>query len=131
MRRELSALALATAVTLGGLHPLWATAPDHQRGKSLYQRLGGRKAIAAVVDDFVGHVSADKLINGFFAQTASDPQRLAAFKMKLVDQICEASGGPCKYKGNDMKTAHQGMGISGEEFGALSKTWFGRSTSSR
>jgi hemoglobin len=44
---------------------------------------------------------------------------LAAFKSKLVDQICEASGGPCKYTGKGMKEAHAGMGISGADFGAL------------
>jgi len=87
--------------------------------KPLYDRLGGKKAIAAVVDEFVGRVAADSRINAFFAATASDPKRLAAFKGKLVDQICEASGGPCKYTGTDMKTAHMGMGVSGADFGAL------------
>ena len=42
-----------------------------------------------------------------------------AFKAKLVDQICEASGGPCKYTGKDMKTAHAGMGITDADFNAL------------
>ena len=41
------------------------------------------------------------------------------FKGKLVDQICEASGGPCKYTGKDMKTAHMGMGVGGSDFDAL------------
>ena len=89
------------------------------KDKSLYERLGGKKAISAVVDEFVGRVAADSRINGFFAKTAADPQRLAAFKKKLVDQICQASGGPCKYTGKDMKTAHQGMGISEADFNAL------------
>ena len=87
--------------------------------KSLYERLGGKKAITAVVDEFVGRVAADKRINAFFGQTASDPQRLKAFKGKLVDQICQASGGPCKYMGKDMKAAHMGMGVSGADFDAL------------
>src|SRR5438128_5639794 len=87
--------------------------------KSLYDRLGGKKAITAVVDEFVGRVAADKRINNYFMAAASDPARLAAFKMKLVDQICQASGGPCKYKGKDMKTAHAGMGITGPDFDAL------------
>src|SRR2546422_8605085 len=87
--------------------------------KSLYDRLGGRKAITAVVDEFVGRVAGDKRINGFFAATASDAARLKKFKGNLVDQICEASGGPCKYKGKDMKSAHMGMGVSGADFDAL------------
>ena len=86
---------------------------------TLYHRLGGKKAITAVVDDFVGRVAADSRINHFFSATASDPKRLASFKRKLVDQICEASGGPCKYKGKDMKSAHAGMGISSADFSAL------------
>ena len=87
--------------------------------KTLYDRLGGKKAITAVVDEFVGRVAADTRINHYFAAAAADPQRLASFKMKLVDQICQASGGPCKYKGKDMKSAHMGMGISGANFDAL------------
>jgi len=87
--------------------------------KTLYDRLGGEKAITAVVDEFVGRVAADTRINSFFAAAAADPQRLASFKMKLVDQICQASGGPCKYMGKDMKTAHMGMGITGPQFDAL------------
>ncbi len=87
--------------------------------KSLYDRLGGKKAITAVVDEFVSRVAGDNRINKFFAQTASDEKRLRMFKGKLVDQICEASGGPCTYKGKDMKTAHMGMGVSGPDFDAL------------
>jgi len=89
------------------------------KDKTLYERLGGKKAITAVVDEFVGRVAADSRINSYFAAAAADPQRLASFKMKLVDQICEASGGPCKYMGKDMKSAHMGMGISGPDFDAL------------
>jgi hemoglobin len=87
--------------------------------KPLYDRLGGKKAIAAVVDEFVSRVAADTRINTFFAQTAADKDRLASFKGKLVDQICEASGGPCKYQGKDMKSAHMGMGVGGADFDAL------------
>jgi len=82
--------------------------------KSLYDRLGGQGAITAVVDDFVGNVAADKRINGFFAR--ADVPRL---KGNLVDQICQATGGPCVYKGKDMMTAHKGMGISDADFAAL------------
>ena len=87
---------------------------ESSTGKSLYDRLGGKPAITAVVDDFVGRVAADTRINGKFA-TADIPR----LKTMLVDQICQASGGPCTYSGRDMKTAHAGMGISSEEFDAL------------
>jgi len=87
--------------------------------RSLYGRLGGKDAISAVVEQFVAHVAGDARINRFFADTASDPGRLRTFKMNLVNQICAASGGPCKYTGKDMKSAHMGMGISGADFDAL------------
>lgn len=92
--------------------------PDH-KDASLYNRLGGKKAITAVVDEFVKNCATDDRINSFFKDTAADPKRLAAFKMKLVDQICEASGGPCKYKGKNMKDAHRNMGVKDEHFNAL------------
>lgn len=82
--------------------------------KSLYDRLGGKDAITAVVDDFVGNVARDTRINGFFAKTD-----IARLKRNLVDQICSATGGPCVYTGRDMKTAHKGMGISDGDFNAL------------
>jgi hemoglobin len=108
---------LTVVVGLAAAAHLQAQAAKAQ--KSLYDRLGGKTAIVAVVDDFVGNVAADKRINTFFAATAADKTRMAKFKDNLVNQICEASGGPCKYTGKDMKTAHQGMGISTADFNAL------------
>jgi hemoglobin len=82
--------------------------------KSLYDRLGGKPAITAVVDDFIGNVAGDTRINKRFAN--ADIPRL---KRMLVDQICQASGGPCTYTGASMKDAHKGMKISDGEFNAL------------
>ena len=87
--------------------------------KTLYDNLGKKKGITAVVDDFVGRCAADSRINGFFKATAADPARLAKFKMNLVNQICQASGGPCKYTGKSMKEAHAGMGVGTADFNAL------------
>ena len=96
--------------------PLFGQAANE---KSLYDRLGGKKAITAVVDEFVGRVARDTRINAYFGAPASDPARLKTFKSNLVDQICQTSGGPCKYRGKDMKSAHVGMGVSGADFDAL------------
>jgi len=112
----LAILGLIVAVSSAGLIGQGGKATKQ---KPLYDRLGGKAAITAVVDEFVGHVAADTRINGFFARTASDPERLKTFKMHLVNQICEASGGPCKYTGKDMKSAHVGMGVAGGDFDAL------------
>ena len=81
---------------------------------SLYDRLGGKPAIQAVVDDFIGDVAADARINRRFAGA-----NIPRLKTMLVDQICEASGGPCKYAGQSMKAAHAGMKITEPEFNAL------------
>lgn len=89
-------------------------AADGAKGKSLYDRLGGKGAITAVVETFVGNVGGDKRINGFFASTD-----LVKLKMHLVNQICEASGGPCKYTGRTMKQTHAGMGVHDAAFGHL------------
>jgi hemoglobin len=83
-------------------------------GKSLYDRLGGKSSISAVVDQFVANVAADTRINGRFATT--DIRKL---KGHLVDQVFMATGGPCTYSGRDMKTTHAGMKISNGDFGAL------------
>jgi hemoglobin len=91
-----------------------ACAASQAQGKSLYDRLGGKAAITAVVETFVGNVGGDKRINGYFASTD-----LAKLKMHLVNQICEASGGPCKYTGRTMKQMHAGMGVTDPAFGAL------------
>ena len=82
--------------------------------KSLYERLGGKDAIKAVVDELVTIVGADARINKKFAKT--DMNR---FKFELVEQVCAVTGGPCKYTGRDMKTAHKGMGITDANFNAL------------
>ena len=96
-----------------------AASAQEAGGKSLFQRLGGKKGIKSVVNDFATRCAADQRISSYFAQTVADPKRLADFKQKLADQICEAAGGPCKYTGKDMKAAHMGMGISGADFDAL------------
>lgn len=81
---------------------------------SLYDGLGGKDAITAVVDDFVAGCAADSRINAKFAK--SDIARLKAM---LVDQVCEATAGPCTYMGRDMRETHKGMGVTTGEFDAL------------
>jgi hemoglobin len=84
------------------------------RQKSLYTRLGGKAAIRLVVKDFVDNVAADRRINAQFANA-----NLPRLRRLLVEQICEGSGGPCKYTGKSMKEAHRGMKITSANFNAL------------
>jgi len=74
---------------------------------SLYERLGGKPGITAVVDDFVLNVAKDKRVNHYFRRA-----RAPHFKMELVDQICQASGGPCQYTGKSMTETHKGMHVT-------------------
>src|SRR5213595_331190 len=78
--------------------------------KSLYQRLGGYDAIAAVTDDFIGRLAADKQLARFLVGLGADSQK--KLRQHVVDQLCEATGGPCIYIGRSMKTAHTGLGIT-------------------
>lgn len=81
---------------------------------SLYDRLGGKSAIEAVVEDFRERTLRDERISKKFART--DVPRL---QKMLVDQVCEATGGPCTYTGRDMKEAHENMAVTAGEFEAL------------
>lgn len=84
--------------------------------KSLYDRLGGKPALEAVVGEVWAITAADKRINRYFAKTKPE-----VFAGKMVDFLCEASGGPCKYTGKDMVAAHVGMKITGTDFDALAE----------
>lgn len=116
MSARISTFVLIVGVTLGlgACNTMGGSSMTTTTDKSLYDRLGGKSAITAVVDDFVGRVAADQRINGKFANA-----NIPRLKAMLVEQICQASGGPCTYTGRDMKSAHAGMGVSGAEFDAL------------
>ena len=84
--------------------------------QSLYQRLGGQNAVAAVIEAMVANLIADERISYYFTGVGADPARLTE---QLIAQICEASGGPCQYRGRGMRAAHAGMDISQSDFNAL------------
>lgn len=84
--------------------------------ESLYKRLGGYDAIAAVVDDFIPRLVMDPALSKFF-MGASDDSKMRIRQM-VVDQVCAATGGPCVYIGKSMKQAHKGLGISEMEWTA-------------
>ena len=110
MRKSFIALAGGLSIALAAAAFITPAAAE----KSLFDRLGGKPAITAVVDDFVGNVAGDKRINAFFANA-----NIPHLKAMLVDQLCQATGGPCTYGGKDMKSTHAGMGVAGKDFDAL------------
>jgi hemoglobin len=100
-----------------------AKAASKTASKTLFDRLGGEPAITKVVDDFVAIAATDARVNFFRKGTPNEwkptDAQVAQFKKLLVQFIGNATGGPVKYEGRDMKTVHAGMKISAAEFGAL------------
>jgi hemoglobin len=93
-----------------------SSAPAQGAPRSLYDRLGGKEALSAVVGELWSVVAADARINRHFART-----RPEVFGSQLVDFLCQASGGPCEYKGKDMLAAHTGMKLTDGDFTALAE----------
>jgi len=126
---KLAPLSLAVALTVLPL----ATGCNHDKddmssshksmmSKSLYDRLGGEKAITAVVDDFVNRAAADPKVNftrkGTDKEWAATPENVAKLKKHLTQFIAMAAGGPQKYEGRAMRPVHTGMKITDAEFNA-------------
>lgn len=78
--------------------------------ETLYKRLGGYDAIAAVTDDFLTRLATDKTLSRFFIGHSDDSKK--KIRQHIVDMVCMATGGPCAYGGRDMKTSHKGLGIT-------------------
>lgn len=81
---------------------------------SLYTRLGGYDALAAVTDDFLGRLLTDPKESRFFVGLSTDSK--TKVRQHVVDFLCVATGGPCKYTGRDMETAHTGLNITDEDW---------------
>jgi len=116
LKTAVSVLALslclsATASANGTLQP--------QGEKSLYERIGGYNALAAVVDDFIDRLVTDKRFEKFFVGHSEDSRK--RIRQHILDQFCAATGGPCIYTGRDMKTTHHGLGITDADWDAAAK----------
>jgi hemoglobin len=81
---------------------------------SLYKRLGGYDAIAAVADDLLPRLMADSRLGRFWKHRGADGIRRE--KQLLVDYLCACAGGPLYYVGRDMKTSHRGLGIDEQDW---------------
>lgn len=112
-RTMLFGLVLSLLLTVAG------STTSRAQEKSLYQRLGGYDALAAVVDDFVVRLVTDKQFDRFFAGHSNDSKK--RIRQHILDQFCAATGGPCIYTGRDMKTSHAGLGITEAEWDAAAK----------
>jgi len=105
-----------TLAALAAVAPFYAAPPQAlaQQPPSLYHRLGGYDAIAAVTDDFIGRLAGDPQLKRFFTGLSADSQK--KLRQHVVDFLCSATGGPCVYTGRDMRTAHTGLGITEEDW---------------
>ena len=112
MKTKLLAILLMAAVAA----PVALAAPQATAQPSLYKRLGGYDALAAVTDDALARFIADPQLARFFAGMNNASKKRV--RQHFVDFLCEISGGPCAYHGRDMKTAHDGMNISEQDWTA-------------
>ncbi|WP_135822574.1 group I truncated hemoglobin [Halostella litorea] len=78
---------------------------------TLYEDLGGRDAISAVVDEFYDRVLDDEQLVGYFDDT--DMDELRDHQTKFLSAV---TGGPVDYTGEDMRTAHAGLDLTEEDF---------------
>lgn len=94
-----------------------AEEPAADAGPSLYERLGGTYAIAAVVDALIDRLNANDALNanpGIGSRRI--PERFPGLKYHLTEMVCQATGGPCTYTGKSMKDSHIGMNISASDW---------------
>ena len=112
-RKTLLVLVFSLLLTTSGL--TYGVPQD----KSLYDRLGGYNALAAVVDDFIGRLVTDKQFEKFFVGHSDDSKK--RIRQHILDQFCAATGGPCLYLGREMKASHAGLGITDAQWDAAAK----------
>jgi len=82
--------------------------------KSLYDRLGGYSAIAAVATDLLSRLRADPQLGRFWAHRGEDG--ITREKQLLIDFLCASAGGPMYYRGRDMSHTERGMRISDSDW---------------
>ena len=104
----------AAALALGCSFCAPAGAQARPADDSLYRAWGGKAGIRAVMEDFVPRLEADPRIGRFFRKDGRE--RLVSM---LTEQLCQESGGPCKYTGAPMGPVHESLNIGKAEFNAL------------
>ena len=81
-----------------------------EKQDSLYKRLGGYDALAAVTDEFITRLATSKNLSRFIVGLSDDSKK--KLRQHVVEFLCEATGGSCIYTARDMKTAHKGLRIT-------------------
>ena len=90
---------------------------DMSAQKSLYDRLGGVYAIAAVIDDLIDRVMDNPRLNANpKVDEAHHRVSRAGFKYLVTEMVCGATGGPQRYTGRSMRDSHVHLDITEEEW---------------
>jgi hemoglobin len=115
MKHALVALALLALLGCAGMQEKSASPSSiAQAGDSLYRELGSTDGITRVVDVFLQRINADARINTLFRTVDHDDLRRL-----VIEQLCAATGGPCKYTGRSMEEAHSGLNLTDADFKAF------------
>ena len=114
MKKTLIAATLTLATVIAGSVHAQTLGGMADNSAVLYQTFGEKAGLVKLMDDFVPRLQADKR-----TATAFKEANVVNLKARLVDQICQVSGGPCVYKGADMKSAHSNLDITKADFNAL------------
>lgn len=111
MKKTLLSLAIAASSLLMAGASFAQTAPKDDQ---LYKAFGEKAGLVTLMDDFMVRLLADPRTGPHFK-----PANQQRVKEQLVDQLCSLAGGPCVYKGADMKSAHANLDIKKSDFNAL------------
>ena len=111
MKKTLLSLAIATSSLLMSGASFAQTASQNDQ---LYKAFGEKAGLVTLMDDFMVRLLADPRTSPHFK-----PANQQRVKEQLVDQLCALGGGPCVYKGADMKSAHANLDIKKSDFNAL------------
>ena len=103
-------------VRLAAVSALALMSAGARADKTLYESMGGEPALRTAVEHFADLVQTDDRINFTFAEAD-----MSKFKKLIFEQLCNLSGGPCKYTGRDMRTSHVKLNINNAEFNALAE----------
>jgi hemoglobin len=91
--------------------------PEPSPPKSLYERVGGKEAIAKIVDSFMKNLTGNEITKKRFARLSKARQE--KFREHFTELLCQETGGNCTYTGKDMKSAHKGLRITDNEWDAF------------
>lgn len=107
MKKSLISLALAASGLFMAGSSFSQMAPKDDQ---LYKAFGEKSGLVSLMDDFMTLLLADP---------RTGPHFKPANQQRVKEQLCALGGGPCVYKGADMKTAHVNLEITKSDFHAL------------